>query len=79
MLLETEDALTLDLKADYNGQPLALSGKTGRVWQVFAHQRFPLQLSGKLANAAVKFNGHVVVFERVAFGDPPQQASASVC
>ena len=56
---EKENALTLKLRADYNGQPLALSGKTGRVRDVFAHQRFPLQLSGKLANAAVKINGAI--------------------
>jgi uncharacterized protein involved in outer membrane biogenesis len=54
-----EDSLTLDLKADYNGQPLILSGKTGRVRHLFGHQRFPLQLSGKLANTAVKINGAI--------------------
>ena len=54
-----EDALTLKLKADYNGQPLTLSGKTGRVRDLFAHQRFPLQLSGKLSNAAVKIKGAI--------------------
>jgi uncharacterized protein involved in outer membrane biogenesis len=56
---ENEDALTLKLKADYNEQALALSGKIGRIRDVFAHQRFPLQLSGKLANAAVKINGEI--------------------
>jgi uncharacterized protein involved in outer membrane biogenesis len=56
---EKEDALTLKLKADYNGQALALSGKIGRIRDVFAHQRFPLQLSGKLANVAVKINGAI--------------------
>ena len=54
-----EDSLTLDLKADYNGQPLILSGKTGRVRHLFGHQRFPLKLSGKLANTAVKINGTI--------------------
>ncbi len=34
---ENEDSATLDLKADYNGQPLTLSGKTGRVRHLFGH------------------------------------------
>ena len=55
----TEDALMLKLRADSNGQPLALSGKTGRIRRIFAHERFPLQLSGRLANAAVKINGAI--------------------
>jgi len=54
-----EDALRLKLKADYNGQPLTLSGKTGRICNLFAHKRFPLQLSGKLARAAVKVKGAI--------------------
>jgi uncharacterized protein involved in outer membrane biogenesis len=56
---ENEDALALILKADINGQPLTLSGKTGRIRDIFGHQRCPLQLSGKLANAAVKINGAI--------------------
>ena len=56
---ENEDALTLKLKADYNGQPLTLSGKTGLIRDVFEHQRFPLQLSGTLADAALKINGAI--------------------
>jgi len=55
----TEDALTLDLRADYNGQPLTLTGKTGRIRNLLAHKRFPLQLSGNLANAAVEINGAI--------------------
>jgi uncharacterized protein involved in outer membrane biogenesis len=55
----TEDALMLKLRADSNGQPLALSGKIGRIRRIFAHERFPLQLSGRLANAAVKINGAI--------------------
>ena len=54
-----EDELTLDLKADYNGQPLRLSGKTGRIHNLLAHKRFPLQLSGNLANAAVEITGAI--------------------
>ncbi len=56
---ESEDALTLKLQADVNGQPVTLSGKTGGVRQLLAHKRFPLQLSGSLANAAIKLNGAI--------------------
>ena len=56
---ETEDALTLNLKADVNGQSVTLSGKTGGIRQLLAHERFPFQLSGSLANAAIKMNGAI--------------------
>jgi len=55
----SEDALTLDLKADYNGQPLVLAGQTGRIGDALGHRRFPLQLSGKLANAEVRIDGAI--------------------
>jgi uncharacterized protein involved in outer membrane biogenesis len=55
----TEDVLMLKLRADYNGQPLTLSGKTGRVRHIFTHQHFPLQLSGSLANAEFKIQGAI--------------------
>jgi uncharacterized protein involved in outer membrane biogenesis len=55
----TEDALMLKFRADYNGQPVVLSGKTGRIRELFAHERFPLQLSGKFSNAAVKIDGAI--------------------
>jgi len=54
-----EDALTLSLRADYSGQPVVLSGKTGGVRLLLAHQRFPLQLTGKLSNAAVNIDGAI--------------------
>ena len=54
-----EDALTLNLKADYNGQPVMLSGSTGGVRHLIAHQRFPLQLTGKFSNAAVRIDGAI--------------------
>ncbi len=56
---ETEDALALNLQADVNGQAVTLSGKTGGIRQLLAHERFPLQLSGSLANAAIKMNGAI--------------------
>jgi uncharacterized protein involved in outer membrane biogenesis len=56
---EAEDELTLDLKADYNGQPVKLSGKTGLIRFLLAHQRFPLELSGTFSNAKVKIAGKI--------------------
>ncbi|MFN2249334.1 MAG: AsmA family protein, partial [Candidatus Promineifilaceae bacterium] len=56
---ETEDALALNLQADVDGQAVTLSGKTGGVRQLLAHKRFPLQLSGSLANAAIEMNGAI--------------------
>ena len=55
----TEDALALMLQADVNGQAVTLSGKTGGVRQLLACKRFPVQLSGSLANAAIKINGAI--------------------
>lgn len=56
---ETEDTLTLKLQADVNGQAVTLSGRSGGIRQLLAHNRFPLQLSGNLANAAIKMNGAI--------------------
>jgi uncharacterized protein involved in outer membrane biogenesis len=56
---EASDALTLDLRADYEGRPVTLSGTTGLIRHLFAQQRFALELSGKLANLAVKLNGAI--------------------
>jgi hypothetical protein len=56
---ETEDVLMLNLRADYNGQPLTLSGKTGRIRHIFNHRHFPIQLSGSLANAKFKIQGAI--------------------
>jgi len=54
-----EDALALSLKADFNGQPLTLAGKIGNLRHLIAHQRFPLQLTGKFSNAAVRIDGAI--------------------
>ncbi len=56
---EAADMLALDLRADYNGQPVALSGKTGLIRNLLAHQRFPLKLSGTFSNATVKIDGAI--------------------
>ncbi|NIP24840.1 MAG: AsmA family protein, partial [Phycisphaerae bacterium] len=51
---ESEDELTLGLKADYGSQPITLSGKIGLIRNLFARQRFPLNLSGTFSNTTVK-------------------------
>jgi len=56
---ETEDELTLELKADYNGQPVTLSGKTGLIRYLLAQQRFPLELAGTFSNAKVEIAGAI--------------------
>jgi hypothetical protein len=56
---EAEDELTLDLKADYNGQPVTLSGKTGLIRYLFTHQRFPLELAGTFSKAKVEIAGAI--------------------
>ena len=54
---EAEDELTLELKADYNGQPVKLSGKMGLIRYILAQQHFPLELAGMFSNAKVKIAG----------------------
>jgi len=56
---DSEDELSLTLRADFNGQPVVLSGKTGRIIAIFRRQPFPLQLTGELANAAVRIDGSI--------------------
>jgi uncharacterized protein involved in outer membrane biogenesis len=51
--------LAVDLRADYNGQPLTLAGQTGLVHELLGSERFPLELSGAFAGAAIKLNGAV--------------------
>jgi uncharacterized protein involved in outer membrane biogenesis len=55
----TDDALAVNLKADYKGQRLILSGKTGLVEALLESRRFPLELSGTFADAAIKLQGAV--------------------
>ena len=54
-----DDVLGVDLKADYDGQPITLSGKIGLISEMLAHQRFPLKLSGTFSDAAVELEGAV--------------------
>jgi uncharacterized protein involved in outer membrane biogenesis len=56
---EAEDELRLDLKADYNGQPVKLSGQTGLIRYLLARQRFPLELAGTFSNAKVEIAGAI--------------------
>jgi uncharacterized protein involved in outer membrane biogenesis len=53
------DSLALDLKADYNGQQLALAGKIGLIQFLMAPQRFPIELAGKFSDATVKIEGAI--------------------
>ena len=48
------DALAVELQGSVNGQPVALSGQTGPLRDLFAGMRFPLALSGEVAGAKVK-------------------------
>ena len=52
-----DDVLALDLRADYSGQPVTLSGKTGLVRELLASKRFPFQLSGTFSDASLKLEG----------------------
>jgi uncharacterized protein involved in outer membrane biogenesis len=56
---ESEDELSLGLKADYNSQPITLSGKIGQIHNLFKHQPFPMNLSGTFSNAKVKVAGAI--------------------
>ena len=55
----TGDFQALDLRTEYKGRPAVLTGTTGLIRNLLAHRRFPLQLSGKLANTTVRINGEI--------------------
>jgi uncharacterized protein involved in outer membrane biogenesis len=55
----TGDVQTLDLRTEYKGQPAMITGTTGLIRNLLAHRRFPLQLSGKLADTTIKINGEI--------------------
>ena len=54
---ENEDNLTVELQAAYKKQPVTVSGKIGKLNDLLAHRRFPLQLSGNLASAGFEVKG----------------------
>jgi len=56
---DTADMLTIDLRAEYNGQPVTLSGKTGSIRNLLANQRYPLKLTGSVSNANIQIDGAI--------------------
>ncbi len=53
------DFLALKLEADYNGQPVELAGRIGRLQRIVAGERFPLDLAGRFSSAAVNIAGSI--------------------
>ena len=51
------DSLAVALKGSSGGQPVALSGQTGPLKDLFAGVRFPVALSGEVAGATVNLHG----------------------
>jgi uncharacterized protein involved in outer membrane biogenesis len=49
--------LKINLKGTANGQPLALSGKTGPILNLLAHKPMQFDLLGKVSNATVETSG----------------------
>jgi uncharacterized protein involved in outer membrane biogenesis len=56
---EDPDFLTLKLQADYNGQPVQLSGRVGRLQYIVSDERFPVDLAGRFSGATVKIEGSI--------------------
>jgi uncharacterized protein involved in outer membrane biogenesis len=52
-------SLAVALHGKLNDQPVALSGTTGRLSELFSGARFPLDLSGRLANTRVSLEGSI--------------------
>ena len=55
----TGDELALDLKAEYNGQPVTIDGSTGTIRRLFKRERFPVQLTANYAGVTVNINGAI--------------------
>lgn len=53
------DFLALKLQADYNGQPVALSGRIGRLQRIVSGEQFPLELAGRFLSATVNLAGSI--------------------
>jgi uncharacterized protein involved in outer membrane biogenesis len=51
------DSLAVELTGRSNGQPVALSGQTGTLRDLFAGKHFPIMLSGDVAGATLKLHG----------------------
>ncbi len=53
------DIQVVDLKAEYNGKPIAITGSTGAIEQLWASQSFPIKLSGTYAGATATLDGKI--------------------
>jgi uncharacterized protein involved in outer membrane biogenesis len=54
-----EDGLTLKLRADFNGQAVALDGTIGSIDQLRKRERFPIQLAAKASSITATIDGMV--------------------
>jgi len=71
------DSLAVELQGSSNGQPVALSGQTGPLKDLFAGVRFPIALSGEVAGATVKLQGKIGNAVTLAGVDLTVQASGT--
>ena len=71
------DSLAVELQGSSNGQPVALSGQTGTLKDLFAGVRFPIALSGEVAGATVKLQGKIGNAVTLAGVDLTVQASGT--
>jgi len=69
------DSLAVELQGSLNGQPVALSGQTGPLRDLFAGVRFPLALSGDVA-ANGSLRGQRQTY-RVGQGTGPQRGAGN--
>jgi len=53
------DFLTLKLQADYNGKPVELSGRIGRLQRILSERQFPLELAGRFSSTTFKIQGSI--------------------
>ena len=53
----SSNELTINLEGTANGQPLALSGKTGSILNLLAHKPLEVDLLGQVAGAKITFAG----------------------
>jgi uncharacterized protein involved in outer membrane biogenesis len=55
------DTQTVDLRADYNRQPMVITGTTGAIEQLWSGDSFPVKLSATYAGAAASIEGKIDV------------------
>ena len=56
---EVKGVVEVNLKGEVNRQVVALSGQTGLISDLFARKKFPIDLSGRIASAAVTVQGAI--------------------